>query len=140
MSKRTARGSKLPDSLADAVGCPRPSSSKKAKAVASQKSSRDGKKPSSKTNSESRKKVKPADILEDSCEEFPHDPFELLKYAKKKWGNFSWTSGDRYVGIGKGFDVINQERKQGYSMYSAQNAISEILKEIFTSEITKIYN
>lgn len=58
MSKRTARGSKLPDSLADAMGCPRPSSSQKAKAAASPKRT------ASRAN-DTRKKTRPADIADD---------------------------------------------------------------------------
>lgn len=67
MSNRTARGSKLPDSFADALGCPRPSSSKKTKAAASsktEKSSRDGKRSASNANNAPRKKVKSADSSE----------------------------------------------------------------------------
>lgn len=64
MSNRTARGSKLPDSFADALGCPRPSSSKKAKAASSPKTGREVKKSPSKPNNDIRKKAKSADISE----------------------------------------------------------------------------
>ncbi len=68
MSNRTAHGSKLPDSLAEAVGCPRPSHSKTAGSAAHKKTGRDRKKPPPK-GSVSRKKDKFADAdgIHTSC-------------------------------------------------------------------------
>ena len=66
MSKRTARGSRLPDSFADALGCPRPSSSKKANASSKTgKTGQDKKKSSSKAN-DLLKNPKSADASEDT--------------------------------------------------------------------------
>ena len=63
MSKRTSHSSKLPDSLAEAIGCPRPSSSKKASAASKSKSGRGEKKLLSKGNNDSRRKKRPADYF-----------------------------------------------------------------------------
>lgn len=84
MSNRTARGSKLPDRLADAVGCPRPSSSKATKSTASKKTGRDGKKSTAKAIG-SHKKVKPADIAEDAAHASCKTPqvMKLIESDKK---------------------------------------------------------
>ncbi len=84
MSNRTAHGSKLPDSLAEAVGCPRPSYSKTAGSAAQKKSGRDRKKPSSKGNV-SRKKDKFSDIAADGIHTSCKTPqvMKLIESDKK---------------------------------------------------------
>ncbi len=84
MSNRTAHGSKLPDSLAEAVGCPRPSHSRTAGPAAHKKSGRDRKKPPSK-GSVSRKKDKPADIAADNIHTSCKTPqvMKLIESDKK---------------------------------------------------------
>lgn len=72
-----------------------------------------------------------------SEDEFPSDPLELLEYAKKKWG-YQWESGERYDGFGAGFDVVREERKRGYDIYSCWNILMDIVKEISEEEIKKI--
>lgn len=84
MSNRTAHGSKLPDSLAEAVGCPRPSHSKTAGSAAHKKSGRDGKKPPSKASG-SRKKDRSADIAADGIHASCKTPqvMKLIESDKK---------------------------------------------------------
>lgn len=72
-----------------------------------------------------------------SEDEFPSDPLELLEYAKKKWG-YQWESGERYVGFGAGFDVVREEQKRGYDIYSCWNILMDIVNEISEEEIRKI--
>ena len=72
MSKSTSRGSKLPDSFADALGCPRPSSSKKAKTA-------------SKSGTKSQKTNKPrskAAETKRSAEDKPHSSIKTPHLLK----------------------------------------------------------
>ena len=67
-------------------------------------------------------------------EDIPNDMMELLEYAKAKWG-YVWASGERYMGFGAGFDVVDAEEKRGYTLFVLQNIFMEIAKEISEAEI-----
>lgn len=96
MSNRTAHGSKLPDRLAEAVGCPRPSHSKKAVSASQNKSSRGGKKPPPKASSP-RKKDRSADIAADGIHTSCKTPQVMKLIESDKRNNLVIMAGKSRV-------------------------------------------
>lgn len=96
MSNRTARGSKLPDRLADAVGCPRPNSSKRGNSSASKKTGSNSKKPVSKAGVQ-RKKASPADMAADGIHSSCKTPQVMKLIESDKNNNLVIMAGKSRV-------------------------------------------
>lgn len=95
MSNRTARGSKLPDRLADAVGCPRPNSLKTGKSVASKKTGSNSRKTVSKAGVQ--RKSSPADMAADGIHSSCKTPQVMKLIESDKNNNLVIMAGKSRV-------------------------------------------
>ncbi len=96
MSNRAARGSKLPDRLADAVGCPRPSSSKTGRSSATPKTGSSSKKQASKASVQ-RKKANPAELSADGIHSSCKTPQVMKLIESDKNSNLVIMAGKSRV-------------------------------------------
>ena len=138
MSKRTSHSSKLPDSLAEAIGCPRPSSSKKAHSAAGAKSNRGEKKPHSKA------KTRAADALtEDAAHTSCKTPQVMRLIEIDKGNNLVFMAGKSRIpeqlrgreslsrmmrrGLGEEFDDVDDTTVVNLTELAIEYEAAEIL-------------